>query len=185
MTAGTLAAPIVQLIHGGALGGQPELRRTARRLRPPPGHERSHVSRSYRDPLALVAWHRDRVGVDIERVEVCGSGLAATICTPAERELVGTGDRELISLWCAKEALAKAFGAPLRYDPRRLEAPSGWSDGCCGPWRAAELDVAPGHVAWVCWRSAVQGTERDLAKPILGRAQVSGLDPAPRGQQKV
>ena len=51
----------------------------------------------------------------------------------------------------AKEALAKALGDALLYDPRRLESPRTWLGGNAGRWHAAELPVGPSHLAWICW----------------------------------
>jgi hypothetical protein len=56
------------------------------------------------------------------------------------------------SLWSSKEALAKALGDALAYDPRRLESPLNWEDGAAGRWRARELTPEPGYVAWLVWR---------------------------------
>lgn len=116
----------------------------------------THSSRSYRLPLALLAWHGAPVGVDIERVQRCEESFATSIQTPRERELGVHGDRDrhLSSLWSSKEALAKALGDPLAYDPRRLEGPGAWPHGRSGPWRTATLDVGADHVAWVCWRAS-------------------------------
>lgn len=116
------------------------------------------VSRSYRYPYALIACHDQRVGVDIERIEPHDSAFAETICTPAER-VAGWppehADRYLSALWSSKEALAKALGDPLADEPSRLESPSAWRHGRSGPWRATPLATAPGHVAWLCWRTTV------------------------------
>jgi hypothetical protein len=121
------------------------------------------TSRSYRFPVALVAWHDAPVGVDIERVEPCPPGFAASISTPSELGRTTGPDsnkaQDMISLWCSKEALAKALGDALRYDPRRLESPLAWPDGRSGPWCAGALDAPDGHVAWLCWR------EPELARP--------------------
>ncbi len=106
------------------------------------------VSRSYRYPYALIAVHEHPVGVDIERREPLDKAFLESITTPSE----GAGDFDPASLWCSKEALAKALGDPLRYDPRRLESPLGWPDGHSGPWFAEELTAPPDHVAWLCWR---------------------------------
>jgi len=113
------------------------------------------VTRSYRYPYALIAWHDGPVGIDIERVERCDAAFVESICTPAERsEWLAGGDPDAtaISLWCSKEALAKALGDALAYDPRRLESPLGWPAGRSGPWRAECLPTPPGHVGWLCWR---------------------------------
>ena len=115
------------------------------------------VRRSYAHPYALVAWHSGPVGIDIERVQACEPGFLESICTPAERRLeppAGRVDADAyaISIWCAKEALSKALGDALAYDPRRLDSPLGWPDGRSGAWHAAELPAPAGHVAWLCWR---------------------------------
>jgi 4'-phosphopantetheinyl transferase superfamily len=117
--------------------------------------EATHSSRSYRLPLALLAWHGAPVGVDVERVERCERAFAEAIQTPRERTLAVSGDRDrhFSSLWSSKEALSKALGDPLAYDPRRLEGPGSWPQGRSGPWRAAPLAVGERHVAWVCWRA--------------------------------
>lgn len=112
------------------------------------------VSRSYRFPLALVAWHDAPVGIDIERVTAWDGAFAESICTPAERTAGWPhedDDGYLSSLWSSKEALAKALGDALAYDPRRLESPMAWPDGRSGPWRATTLTAARDHVAWLCW----------------------------------
>jgi phosphopantetheinyl transferase len=111
------------------------------------------VARCYRYPFALIAWHGERVGVDIERVAPYDKAFADSVCTPSEGALaLPRTAEELASLWCSKEALAKALGDARRYDPRRLESPIHWPGGESGPWRAASLEAPAGHVAWVCWR---------------------------------
>jgi hypothetical protein len=115
-----------------------------------------HSSRSYRYPYALITWHDAPVGVDLERIEACDEAFADLICTPAERaDPACSADRDnyLSSLWCAKEALAKALGDARRYDPARLESPARWPGRRAGPWRTAPLAVTPGHVGWICWRA--------------------------------
>lgn len=113
------------------------------------------VSRSYCHPYALVGWHSGPIGVDIERMCECPEEFSRAICTPAEQ---ASGrwvtDRDLVSLWSSKEALSKALGDALDYDPRRLESPAGWPGGVCGTWRTATLPGPDGHCAWVCWRQA-------------------------------
>lgn len=116
-----------------------------------------YAARSYRYPYALVGWHREPIGADIERIGPCDAAFADLICTPAERsDPAGLTDRNayLTSLWSAKEALAKALGDALGYEPSRLESPARWPRGRAGPWRTAQLAVPPGHVAWLCWRSS-------------------------------
>jgi len=114
------------------------------------------TSRSYSFPFALVAWHSSPVGVDIERVQPCDEAFADSIRTPAERAVgapQGDPGRFFTSLWSSKEALSKALGDALSYDPRWLEGPGAWPDGRSGPWRAMTLEVGAGHVAWLCWRA--------------------------------
>ncbi|MBV9803600.1 MAG: 4'-phosphopantetheinyl transferase superfamily protein [Solirubrobacterales bacterium] len=149
------AGPAVRLLDARQ-GGLDEsgLRGWARSLSD--AHPDLTASRSYRYPYALVAWHDGPVGVDIERVEACGASFLESISTPAERSVEAPPERDpdahAISLWCGKEALSKALGDALEYDPRRLESPLGWPDGRCGPWHAESLSAPDGYVAWVCWR---------------------------------
>ena len=153
------ATPRVLLLDARADGIDNE-RALRTRVRARALSERSraaYVSRSYSFPLALIASHSDRVGVDLERVAPCDERFRRSICTPDE-EAMGAwhSDAELTSLWASKEALAKALGDALRYDPRRLDSPIGWRDGACGPWRARAVDVGDGYRAWICWRARGQ-----------------------------
>lgn len=121
-----------------------------------------HVARSYRYPYALVAWHDEPVGVDLERIEPCDAAFADLICTEWERAdpLAGSEpDAYLTSLWCSKEALSKALGDAVRYDPSRLDSPMRWPELRSGPWRASPLQTIPGHLAWLCWRGRGSGGE--------------------------
>lgn len=149
--------PEIRLLEAGDAGlPEAELRSWARKLAP--AAAAPYSSRSYRYPYALVAWHDQPVGVDIERIEPVDAEFACSICTYSESQRFPVVDDRLVaSLWCGKEALSKALGDPLIYDPRRLEAPLLWLDGKAGPWQAAELSVIEGHVAWLCWRSAQRG----------------------------
>jgi hypothetical protein len=145
------------------------LREWARRLSRDCGAP--HTARSYRYPYALVAWHRQPVGTDIERVEAYDVALADLICAPEERsapERAADPDNYLTSLWAAKEALAKALGDALSYEPSRLGSPQHWPGGQAGPWRAERLPAPSRHVAWLCWWSSSRpGTG-------AGRAVLSG-----------
>ncbi len=150
-----LGTPGVTLLDARAAGlDAPALRHWARHVAAASGAP--YTTRSYRYPYALVAWHSRPVGVDIERVEPCDTPLADLICTPEER--VGAAgatdpDGYVTSLWSAKEALAKALGDALAYEPSRLSSPAHWPGGRAGPWRAGQPAAPPGHVAWLCWRS--------------------------------
>jgi phosphopantetheinyl transferase len=148
-----VGAPVVALIDASAEGlDEAALRARARELGAAVGADR--VSRSYCHPYALVGWHTEPIGVDVERVVTCPTEFAPSISTPSEEAAARwTTDGEIISLWSSKEALSKALGDALNYDPRRLESPAGWPDGICGPWRAATLPLPDGYCGWVCWRA--------------------------------
>lgn len=137
------------------------LRGWARRLSAASGAPFS--TRSYRYPYALVSWHHCPVGADIERVGRCDAALADLVCTPDERPRAARStdpDHYLTSLWSAKEALSKALGNAVWYEPSRLGSPVDWPLGKAGPWRAAQLDVPAGHVAWLCWSTAASAAHR-------------------------
>jgi 4'-phosphopantetheinyl transferase superfamily len=145
------SAPEVRLLDARAAGlDEDQLRAWARDQAEASGA--AHTSRSYRYPYALVACHEHRVGIDIERVEPLDAAFLESICMPEEHGL-GLGVADASSLWCSKEALAKALGDALSYDPRRLGSPMMWPDGRSGPWQAAALRAPAGHNAWVCWES--------------------------------
>lgn len=133
-----------------------------------------HVSRSYCFPLGLMAVHDAPVGVDIERIERCDDAFAVSISTPAElagQWSPGDRDRFVTSRWSSKEALSKALGDALSYDPRRLQGPAAWPDGRSGPWRATTLGVRAGYVAWLCWWHAEAG-----GRPDRGELQHDAID---------
>jgi phosphopantetheinyl transferase len=116
--------------------------------------EGQRISRSYSFPFALLAWYDGPVGIDIERIDPGEPRFAGPIRTPGERLAAPTRDSDpaTTSLSSSKEALAKALGDALTYDPRRLEGPAARPDGNAGPWRARSLAVEEGYVAWVCWQ---------------------------------
>lgn len=147
-------APQVRLLDARDAGlDEPGLRSAARSAAAAAGAPYS--STSYRFPYAVVAWHESPVGVDVERVEPFDAAFVESISTPAELGRAvdaAAADAYAASLWSSKEALAKALGDAMAYDPRRLESPMFWAGGRSGPWRAAELSAPPGHNAWLCWR---------------------------------
>jgi len=152
--------PRLHLIDGRAIGvvSPTALRQYARELCA--SADAPFCCRSYSFPLALVAWHTAPVGCDIERIASCEESFADSIRTPEEREHAETvaldgpaRDRAITSLWSSKEALAKALGDALSYDPRRLRSPHSWLDGSAGPWRVRELEFTGEHLAWVCWHA--------------------------------
>ena len=109
-------------------------------------------SRSYRGCYGLVAMAPERVGVDIEVLDL--SVAAEAVLTRDERALEPRPE-EVCRWWSAKEALAKALGDARNYDPRRLETPALWPSGHQGCWRAEGLGVAVGNVGWVVWETNV------------------------------
>lgn len=149
------AVPEVRLLEArGADADEASLRERARSEALASGGR--YTSRSYRHPFALLAWHSEPVGIDIERIESADAAFAELICTPSERaEAARAGDHDayLSSLWSSKEALSKALGDSLRYEPGQLESPMHWPVGRAGAWRAQELAAPYGHVAWLCWRA--------------------------------
>jgi len=157
---GPAPVPQVRLLDARQVAGDEDgLRRFARRLTA--SVAAPWVSRSYAFPYALVAWHDTAVGIDIERVEPCSAEFAELVCTPSETAHTpadGPVDDYLTGLWSSKEALAKALGDALRYDPRRLGSPMYWPEGRAGTWRTAALTVPAGHCAWICWRDAARAT---------------------------
>jgi len=153
--------PEVRLLDARGSGlDEPALREWARELSADAGAR--YCSRSYREPYGLVAWHDQPVGVDIERIEPFDQLFLESISTPAELKLPFEkvrADEYSASLWSSKEALAKALGDALAYDPRRLDSPISWPDGRSVPWRALSLPAPSGHVAWLCWRSTATQSE--------------------------
>lgn len=141
---------------------------------PSSGDRPGFVSRSYCYPWALVARHDAAVGVDIERRDAVGDrdvAFAEATCTPTELDRLRWGAwTSLVDLWSGKEALTKALGDALRYDPRRIDAPCGWGvwsghvpqPGVIGgirrrgAWAAARLDLsgeaAQECIGWIVWR---------------------------------
>lgn len=122
-----------------------------------------HVSRAYRHPFAVVAWHEQPVGVDIERIERHDPRFAASIATPAEAPEVArrvAHEGYVSALWSGKEALAKALGDAVDYDPQRLESPLCWPGHRAGGWRAAPLATPGAHVGWLVWRETAGPDDR-------------------------
>lgn len=142
--------PNVLLVEAHARSGIDELRAAAREL-----CARSEVrfaSRAYRYPFALVATHQFRVGVDIERFVGFTALDAPAILSPGERARgIEFTDEQVSSIWSGKEALAKALGDALDYEPGRLESPWFWREGRCGRYLAASFSVGDEFGAWVVW----------------------------------
>jgi 4'-phosphopantetheinyl transferase len=93
--------------------------------------------------VALIALDAEReLGVDLERLDRRSAAVERAL-TPAERAALGAGDRHLALLrtWCRKEALAKAAGTGLGWEPERFDTSRP------GPYRLADLDAPAGFVA--------------------------------------
>jgi hypothetical protein len=168
-----VGAPMVALIDASdeALD-EAALRARARQLGEAVGA--GTVSRSYCHPYALVGWYAGPIGVDIERIVSCSEEFARSISTPAEALAADRrAERDIVSPWSGKEALAKALGDAVDYDPRRLESPAGWPGGMCGSWRTIPLPLPDGYCGWVCWRvaSSPSGASEDsgVGAPGPGR----------------
>ena len=77
------------------------------------------VSRSYCHPYALVGWHTEPVGVDIEPFRRLPRGVLA-----GDRNAGRTGQRAIPTdrgphlVVVEQEALSEALGDALDYDPR-------------------------------------------------------------------
>jgi hypothetical protein len=154
--------PVLRWLDARGPGVDPrELRDWAREISDAAGA--AHSSRSYSYPYALIAVHGAPVGVDVERIGPYDAAFAKSICTPSEDPEPAAGvsrEHYLTSLWASKEALAKALGDAVAYDPRRLESPVSWSEGRAGRWRARELLVGRQRVAWLCWRAPDRSEHR-------------------------
>ena len=155
MLARIAACPPSQIRFHVAPGGRPEV--TA-----PPSARRLRFSLSHADGIALCAVASGvSVGADVESRRNVGPdplGVAATLCSPREREALETlppaqQAERFLALWTMKEAIAKAaghgLGVPL-YDVRV-------DDG--SPWQVVYLRLTPDHLAAV----AIDSDGDDLA----------------------
>jgi 4'-phosphopantetheinyl transferase len=112
---------------------------------------------SHTGSLALIALATGfEVGVDVERLDRRSSAISRTL-TPAEAAALdaGGGDRhvELLRVWCRKEALAKAIGGGLGWEPLRFDTTAP------GEFALTDVAVQPGHVAAL----AVEGAPAEVA----------------------
>ena len=72
------AAPEVRLLDARSADLSPQALRAWARAETTRANA-AHVTRSYRYPYALVAWHSGPVGVDIERIEHCDEGVGVAV----------------------------------------------------------------------------------------------------------
>lgn len=108
-------------------------------------------SRSYAVGVAVVAGWVARVGVDVEWVEADGEHkwprkdiAAGVLLTASETSAFDDAEARgcaptLTDVWSSKEALAKALGSPIDYDPARLDAPALWPGESLGRWRSRRI----------------------------------------------
>ena len=102
---------------------------------------------SHTRSLALIALASGfEVGVDVERLDRRSAAIERTL-TPGEAAALDAagGDRhlELLRVWCRKEALAKALGGGLGWEPLRFDT------AAPGAFALADVAVPPGFVAAV------------------------------------
>jgi hypothetical protein len=134
---------------------------------------RDFVSRTYAFPWALVAAHDGPVGVDLERVTPCSPALASLICAldeGSDPRIATDPNGHLTNLWSSKEALAKALGDALAYDPARLASPMYWPAGRSGAWQTRALRHVPEHRGWICWAGQPRGASRRSWAPAAAGA---------------
>lgn len=84
------------------------------------------------------------VGVDVERLDRRSSAVLRTLTASESAALAAAGDDrhvELLRVWCRKEALAKAIGGGLGWEPLRFDTTAP------GPFSLADVAARPGHVA--------------------------------------
>ncbi len=96
-----------------------------------------------------------RIGIDLERLgRDLTDDFSRSVFTPEENELAaqsGDAPTTLLRFWCAKEALAKALGTGIRYNP--------------GDLRTHAFDPATGRA-----ELELAGQWRDAFRPLQGRA---------------
>ncbi len=87
------------------------------------------------------------VGVDVERLDRSSRAVERTLTAGERAALEDVADRHaaLLRTWCGKEALAKAIGGGLGWEPLRFDTTDP------GAYALADLAVAEGHVAVLAW----------------------------------
>jgi hypothetical protein len=162
--------PEIELLSVDEAGDEAQLRRVTRVWSA--GRRGPHVSHSYAYPFALVGSHRHRIGVHLVRVreELLPARARSRVAGPAPAS-APAGPRHEVSIESSRQALAQAMGPAGVPDAARLPSPAAGGGATAEGWRAAELDLGPDLCAWVCWQSAGQGEDRELAEPVLGDEQ--------------
>jgi 4'-phosphopantetheinyl transferase len=139
-----LGRPPAEVEFSAGRHGKPEL--AGARLR---------FNLSHSGELAIIALADGvEVGVDVERTDRRSHVIERTL-TDGERAALTAGDRhrELLQVWCRKEALAKAIGGGLGWAPEEFDTsrPDGYA--------LIDLDLDDGYVGAL----AVEGDRADVA----------------------
>ena len=111
-------------------------------------------------PLGAVGYavHGGFPGIDIERIEIRSPSFARTWFTEGEISISAGDARIQTQIWCAKEAVLKAFGTGMRLHPREIEDPivDPSSGQCRAAWRSGWYSFGFG---W--WRNPSRLTNGD------------------------
>lgn len=123
----------------------------------PPGQPPVWVSLARAGSAVAVACGTAPIGVDLERTDDTRlDDLDAVVVAPGEQEPATTTERA--RLWVRKEAVLKALGVGLTWDPRRVRvAPCGdvWLDGRLrADAHLSDLDGPVGYALALCVLSA-------------------------------
>jgi 4'-phosphopantetheinyl transferase len=150
----TVARGALRELLGAQLGGAPADVRLAAgpHGKPEVAGSPLRFNISHSRSLAVIALADEfEVGVDVERLDRRSSAVLRTLTASESAALAAAGDDrhvELLRVWCRKEALAKAIGGGLGWEPLRFDttAPGGFS--------LVDVAVRPGHVAALAWAGA-------------------------------
>lgn len=119
------------------------------------------------DHVLLVAGWGARLGVDLEVLQPLPDlvPLSRTVLHPVEQHALSRlplreRAHQFLQLWTRKEALLKASGMGLSWDPRRINALGRMAgsahhqlkldDSLHQTWTVQDLDLAPGYLAALC-----------------------------------
>lgn len=123
---------------------------------------RPHISGPWEQPLGVSIAHKDDLavaivvpgatpGVDVEKIEPRSEGFQSLAYQEDELALLPSEDRDawITRLWCAKEAVGKARGTGLQYNPRKLKAQVVEGERICvnGVWTETRI-LGEYAVAW-------------------------------------
>jgi 4'-phosphopantetheinyl transferase len=103
---------------------------------------------SHSGELAVIALADGfEVGVDVERLDRRSRAVERTLTAAERAALAGVADRHaaLLRVWCRKEALAKAIGGGLGWEPLRFDTTQP------GAYTLTEVAAPAGYVAALAW----------------------------------